>query len=227
MIYDTAKSVSKVVVVSEDSPSIAIATEVFRREERSCPHVTDSAYFLFVTIGKSIISTNGLRIVLNHKEVVFFSQSHYGFHISWLTEQMHGYNRFGARSNRFFNSLNVNIKSIVVYIYEYGGEFQQGNHFHSCSEGKISSDNFIAFFESESHHCDLEGISTIGARDDVFHAHIIFQFFLEGLYLGTVDKSGGVEYFFKRSLYFIFNSFILTLKVNHLYFSHICCILDF
>ena len=227
MIYDTAKSVSEVVVVSEDSPSVAVATEVFRREERGCPYVTDSAYFLFVSIGKSIISTNSLCIVLNHEEVVFFSQSHYGFHISWLTEQMHGYNSFRAGSNRFFNSLNIDVESIVIHIYQYRGKFQQGNHFYGCCEGKIGSDDLIAFFESEPHHSDLKGISTIGARDDVFHAHIIFQFFLENLYLGTVDKSGGVEYFFKRSLYFIFNSFILTLKVNHLYFSHICCILDF
>ena len=62
------------------------------------------------TVFESKIRSNGLRVVFNYKQIVFFSDFHNTFHVATLPKKMDGYDGFSARCYGFFNDFWRDIK---------------------------------------------------------------------------------------------------------------------
>ena len=207
----------EVIVVGDDGAAVAVASEIFGGEKGCASEVSHGTCFSGGTVGEGIVGADGLCVVFDDEEVVLLGQGEDGFHIGALSEQVHGYDGFGSRGDMGFDEFCGDVEGMWIHVGHDGDEAQESDDFRGCDVGECGYDDFVAGFEAECHHGDLEGVGTVGAGDDVGGAEVLFEVFAESLHFGASNEGSGIEHLVYFPLHGILNVQVLGFEVNHLY----------
>ncbi len=133
----------------------------------------DATCFLFRAVRKSVYVANSLRIVLDHKQVVFCSYIHDFCHICCMTIKMHRNDCFCFGRNGFLNCPGIHAKCFWIYFYKHRLYVQQCGNFYGSYVSKGRSDHFITRLQTQRHHCNLQRICSVSTRDHMFASVVV------------------------------------------------------
>ena len=109
VVRNHAKFLGKRIIIGKHRTSVAVATEVLRREKARGPYMPNRSGLLARAIAEGVVGANGLTVILYHIQVVLVGNGHDRFHIGTLTKEMHGHNGFRFGRNRFFQCNGIDV----------------------------------------------------------------------------------------------------------------------
>ena len=222
MIGNHEDTGSQRLVGSHQRTSVAIASQRLGREKRSSPDMPDRSGLSYLSVGKSIIGTDGLGVIFHDIQMIGISQSHDRLHIAGLSEQVDGHNRLCPFRNSRFYFPGIDIEGIRIDIHQHGRQSQQSDNLGSRYISKCRQDHLIAGLKLQCHQGNLQSIRPVTARDHIWNLKIVSQMPGKGFHLRTIDKGTTVGHRLHGPIDLLFEPEILSMQVDHLYlfFQH-------
>ncbi len=133
----------EIVVIGKNGTAVAVASEVFGRKEGGGPCDADSSGSFLCTVGACVPCSDGLCVVFDDVDIVFFSQGHDLVHIGALSEQVYGHDGFGAGCDMRFDVRRSDIKSEWIYIDHDGLQSEECDDFGGGDVGEGGHDDLV------------------------------------------------------------------------------------
>ncbi len=220
MVANHPQPLSQFGIAGETGPAVAISAQVFGREKAGRANGAHGSRLFPSAIGGLPARPDGLRSVLDQREAIGFRQRAQAGHVRTLSIQVNGQDGFGLGRDGLGHSRGVEGEGAGVHIHHDRRDAQQVQDLHRGDEGEGWGDDFISRTDAQGHEDGLQGIRSIGARNDVDRvrfgaAEPIGQVGREVLHGWSVDELARPHDVQDRSVDLVLNAGVLPAYVHH------------
>ena len=136
-----------------------------------------------------ILGADGLRRILDDRNLMAHAGVDDRHQLCRLTEQMHRHNGTRPRRDGRDSGLRIDVERVGFDVHEHGLRAQARHTSRRREEGIGAGDDLVAGADADRHQCGQNGVGARRHPDGVMHAEVRFELALEPLHLGAVDES--------------------------------------
>mmetsp|Transcript_20919 Transcript_20919/g.80520 ORF Transcript_20919/g.80520 Transcript_20919/m.80520 type:complete len:416 (-) Transcript_20919:3495-4742(-) len=209
MHADLTAGLGERVVAREDRAAVAVAAQRLAGEETGAAQGGGVAA-LAAPVGR----TEALGGVFDDREPVALGDRVDGVHVGQLAIQAHRHDGLGARRDRCFNEVGVDIGRVSLDVDEHRHATGQHDHLGRGRERERAGDDFIAGLQVQRHQRDEQSLGAAGDTDAMLGAGVGGQSRLHLLDLGAEDVLAVIQHPLDTGVDVVAQGRVLALEVD-------------